>query len=100
MILHAAERFVNVGGMRVEAEEVPPSSPNIPCTAVGCMRCKKRLGGYQFRWYSHHWLEDYLALMREGSWAPSRLWIGPDPRGTGKLLWEDWGEPSDSSDSD
>ena len=76
MILHAENEFVNVGGVMVRSKKVCPSVPHIP------------------------WLEDYLGLMQPGSWVPPVLRICPDPRGTGKFLWEGGGILSDSSDSD
>ena len=76
MILHAESEFVNVGGVMVRSKKVCPSVPHIP------------------------WLEDYLGLTQPGSWDPPVLRICPDPRGTGKFLWEGGGILSESSDSD
>ena len=73
--------------------------PHIPCVEHDCERCDQKIGGYKFKRYAHQWLEDYLGLMRPGSWVPPVLRICPDPRGTGEFLWEGGGILSDSSDS-
>ena len=100
MIQHADSEFVNVGGVMMRPKKAYPPVPHIPCMGRNCERCRKKTGGRKFRWYSRHWLGGYIELMREGSWVPPSLRVGPDPRGTGELLWEDGGELSDSSDSD
>ena len=100
MILHAESEFVNVGGVMVRSKKVCPSVPHIPCVEHDCKMCDQKIGGHKFKWYAHQWLEEYLGLMRPGSWVPPVLQICPDPRGTGKFLWEGGGILSDSSDSD
>ena len=64
--------------------------PHIPCVEHDCERCDQKIG----------WLEEYLGLMRPGSWVPPVLQICPDPRGAGKFHWEGGGILSDSSESD
>ena len=90
MIVHAENEFVNIGGVMVRSEKVCPPVPHIPCVEHDCERCDQKIG----------WLEEYLGLMRPGSWVPPVLQICPDPRGTGKFLWEGGGILSDSSESD
>ena len=38
------------------------------CTDPQCQRCLSGQGGYQFRWYSALWYEDYLRGSRPNCW--------------------------------
>jgi hypothetical protein len=47
-----------------------PSVNEVPCTAAACLRCKRGIGGYVFRWYSPRWALRYTKMARRGAWMP------------------------------
>ena len=44
------------------------------CEAKNCPRCEAGRGGYQFKWHSKRWYQDYLKARREGSWKMPEIW--------------------------
>ena len=42
--------------------------PVMKCSRAYCHRCMQGRGGYQFRWWSQQWDQDYKRLARAGAW--------------------------------
>ena len=60
------------------------------CRMPGCRVCDQRLGGYQFRWISDHWLQAYLEKLEEvdGIRSSLPLWVRPAGRGRRRYAGE------------
>ena len=70
MVEHAERKTINIFGVELEPQKVPAPLPSVPCAEPACERCLTRRGGYQFRWYSKLWEENYRKGRRQGSWLP------------------------------
>ena len=67
---HATVCLVTIGEQTVVPHRVDSPVPSRPCVSRSCARCQSLQGGYQFRWYSPKWSEDYCRLSRAGAWQP------------------------------
>ena len=70
MIEHAMRSTFVVAGRVLQPQQVPAPVPTIPCVAMGCVRCQNLRGGYQFKWYSRLWGDEYRRSRRPGAWTP------------------------------
>ena len=70
MVEHAERETINVYGVELGPQKVPPPLPSVPCTEPNCERCLTLRGGYKFRWYSRLWERDYRVCRREEAWLP------------------------------
>ena len=69
---HAVGPTVTILGRVLTPELVPGPTPTVPCAALGCTRCLKYQGGYQFRWGSTRWAAVYRRNGRAGCWVPEQ----------------------------
>ena len=65
------------------ADAVEPGVCVIECHDPGCMRCRCRMGGYTFRWFSVLWMEKYSEL---SGGTPPLAWRNPWRPGQGERL--------------
>ena len=70
MIEHDIQKTFVVGGRVLQPQHIPAPVPAVACVAKGCARCASLKGGYQFRWYSGRWGQEYQNNSRAGAWKP------------------------------
>ena len=72
MIVHTQESTFVMGNQVIRPQEISPL-PRRSCKAEECERCRKKHGGYQFKWYHRRWKEVYISLSRPKAWTPDGL---------------------------
>ena len=70
VIEHRMPETVEIAGFQIMPKKATTKGTfERPCTDLGCERCRTGRGGYQFRWYSAMWYDEYVRNARVGAWT-------------------------------